>query len=163
MVLLDPQLVGDGRLGFQMAVLSVHRNRIFGMHKRIDQLDLLLAGMSRHMSILEDHIGALGGQLVDNLRHRFLIARNRIGTEDNRISRHDMNLPVQVLRHPGQSSHGLSLASRGDQDRRLRRIVMQLLNIDERILRNPDISKFHCRRDDIDHAPAFHHDFLLFL
>ena len=43
---LNSQLMSDRRLCFQMPVLPMHRYRILGMHQRIDQLDLFLAGMS---------------------------------------------------------------------------------------------------------------------
>ena len=61
-----PKAVGNIRLGLHVAVLTVNRDRIFRMHQRIDQLDLLLAGMAGNMDILENHVGSLHGQLVDD-------------------------------------------------------------------------------------------------
>ena len=78
-VLRNAQGRGNIRLGFHMTVLSVNRDRIFRMHQRIDQLDLLLAGMAGNMNILENHVGSHHGQLVDDLGNSFLVARNRIG------------------------------------------------------------------------------------
>ncbi len=52
----------------QMPVFSMYRNYIVWLGQRMDQLDFLLAGMTRHMSILENHVCSLHRQFVDNLR-----------------------------------------------------------------------------------------------
>ena len=59
--------------------------------------------------------------------------------------------------HTGQSSHGLALASGGDQHGGLRRIVFQLVNVNERSVGNIDIPQFTGNINDGYHAAAFHH------
>ena len=113
-----------------MAVLTVHRNRILRLHQGIDQLDLLLAGMSGNMDILEDYVGTLHRQLVDNARYSFFISRNRIGTKNDRIVRLDRHFLVHAACHAGQCCHRLALASRRDDDGLLIRVTLQLLNVD---------------------------------
>ena len=73
----------------QMSVFTMNRDCIFRFYQRIDQLDFFLAGMSRNMDILENNLRTLHGKLIDNLGYRFLISRNRIGTENNSIIRFD--------------------------------------------------------------------------
>ena len=61
--------------------------------------------------------------------------------------------------HPGQGCHGLALASRGDQHHLLVRIIPKLVNLNKRLVRNPQISQFRSCSDDIDHASALHSHF----
>ncbi len=79
MILRNPQFIRDLCLRFPMLVLTVNRHRIPGFHQTVDQLDLLLTGMSRHVYILEDHVRAFHLQFVDHVRDRLLIPRNRMG------------------------------------------------------------------------------------
>ena len=66
------------------------------MYQRIDQFDLFLAGMSGYMGILENHLRTLHGQFIDHLGHCLLIARNRVGAENNRIIGLDGDLLVDA-------------------------------------------------------------------
>ena len=59
--------------------------------------------------------------------------------------------------HAGQSGHGLALASCGDQHGGLRRIVFQLVNVNERSVGNIDISQLTGNINDRYHAAAFHY------
>ncbi len=141
---------------FAMLVLPVDRNRILGLHQRIDQFDLFLTGMSRNMDVLEDHLRALHFQLVDDLRHRFLVARNRVAGKNNRIIGTDGHLAVHAGSHTAQRRHILSLAARRDDDRPVVRIILEPVDIHQRILRNADTVQVHRRLNDIDHAAPFH-------
>ena len=120
----------------QMTIFSMDRDRIFRFDQGIDQLDLLLAGMSGYVGILEDNLRTLHGELVDNLGYCLLISRNRVGTENDRIIRLDRDLLVDICSHTGQSRHGLALASCRDQDCLLIRIILQLVDLDQCILRD---------------------------
>ena len=75
----NAQILGDLRLRLPVLVLAVDRHRIARLHKAVDQLDLLLTGMSGNMHILKDHIRPLLLQLVDHIGDRLLIARDRVG------------------------------------------------------------------------------------
>ena len=126
----------------QMTVLAMDRDRIFRFHKGIDQLDFFLACMSGHMDILENNLGALHGQLIDNLGNCFFISGDRIGTEDDGIVRFDGDLLVDIGCHTGKCRHGLTLASGCDQNYLVIRIILHLIDLDQSILRNLQISKF---------------------
>jgi len=73
------------RLCDQMLVFSMHRNRVQRIYQRINQLDIFLARMSADMYIFENHICTLAHQFIDHTGNRFLISRNRMGTEYNGI------------------------------------------------------------------------------
>ena len=93
------------------------------------------------MGVLEDHFRAFRGQLVDYSGNGFLISGNRIGAEDNRVVRLDRHLPVHVRRHSGQSRHGLALASGCDQHHLLRRIILHLVNLNQRVVRHVQVAQ----------------------
>ena len=65
---------------------------------------------------------------------------------------------MKARRHPRQGGHGLSLASGRDENRVLFIIILKLLNINQRVLRNVDIAQLAGRSDHVHHAAAFHHD-----
>ena len=51
---------------FQVTVFTMHRDRILRFYKRVDQFQLFLAGMARHMGILKDNFRAFSGKLIDH-------------------------------------------------------------------------------------------------
>ena len=110
------------------------------------------------MGILEDNLSALGRQFIDHAGNGFLISRDRVGAEDDRIVRLDRDLAVHVRRHPGESRHGFSLASRCDEHHLLRRIILHLIDLDQCILRYMQITELRRRGDDIHHAASLHHN-----
>ena len=75
--------------------------------------------------------------------------------EDDDVSRHDPHFFVDIGSHPGQGSHRLALAAGRDQHYLLRRKVLQLIQLDQRVARIIDISEFNGRTDDIDHRAPF--------
>ena len=68
---------GQSLLRHQVAVLAVYRNCVFRTYQGIHQLDFFLAGMSRYVGILENHLSSLHGKLIDYLGHCLFITRNR--------------------------------------------------------------------------------------
>ena len=96
----------------QMTVFTMYRNCIFRLHKGVDQLDFLLAGMSGYMCILENNLGTFHRKLVDNLGYSLLITWNRMRAENKCIIRFNGNLLVDISSHTGKSSHGLPVVIR---------------------------------------------------
>ncbi len=157
-ILVNPQILCNFSLSLQVLVLSVYRNRIPGMHQGIDQLDLLLTGMSRYMSILEDHVRPLAQQLIDNPGHRLLIARDGVGRKDDRVPMAYGDLLMHIAGHTAQRRHTLSLAAGGDDHLLLVGIVFQLVDLNQRIFRDADTAQIDGRLDDRHHTAAFHYD-----
>ena len=143
-------------LGCQMSVFTMNRNCIFRFNQRIDQFDFLLACMSGNMNILEDNFCTLHGKFIDNLGYRFLISRNRIGTENNRIIRFNHDFLVDIRCHTGKRSHRFTLASCCNQHYLLIRIILNLIDLNQGLIRNAEISKLCCSSNNIYHAAAFH-------
>ncbi len=150
-------------LPLQMPVLAVNRERVFRLHQRVDHLDLLLAGVSGHMRVLEDDLRALHTQLVDDLGHRLLVARDRVGGEHDYIPRIDLYLAVQVCRHAGERRHRLTLGTGRDQHDLPRAVIDHLLGLNQNAVRNPQISELLRDINDVDHAASFHADLAVIL
>ena len=110
------------------------------------------------MRVLENDIRALDGELVDDLVDRLLVARNRVRTHDDHIVRADCDFAVHAARHAGERCHALALRTRRDEDGLLRRVILQLIDFNQRALRNLNIAELVRNADDIDHRPALDHD-----
>ena len=63
---------------------------------------------------------------------------------------------MDALRHAAEGRHALSLASRRYDDGLLSGIILEIVHADQGILRHVEAAKFRSRRDDVDHAAAFH-------
>ena len=133
-LLRDPEGFRDMSLSLKMSPLSVHRDRVLRPDQRIDELDVLLAGVSGNMRILENHFRSDLGQLIDDIRDGFLVARNRMGGEDDPIAGHNLDLLMNIGRHSRQRRHGLALAAGRHQHGFLRRIILQIIQLDQRML-----------------------------
>ena len=149
---------GDLGLRLQVTVFTVDRNGKSGLYQMIDQLDILLAGVSRRMYILGNDVGALHQELIDYCRNRLFVARNRAGRKDNGIAGADGHLSVHTVRHTAESGHALALASCCNDDGLFARIVFELIDVDQGVLRHIEHIKVGSCLDDIDHAAAFDHD-----
>ncbi len=92
-------------------------NEEFGLHQGVDDLQLLLAGVARHVEgaqPLVDHLGVLAVELVDDVAHGVLVAGDGGGGEDHPVAGLDLHLAVGVEGHAGQGGHGLALAAGGN-------------------------------------------------
>ena len=152
----DTQFLNKLGLSLEVTIFSVHGNGIFWLDQSIDQLNILLAGVSGYMNVLEYDVRPLQKELIDHVGDRFLIARDGAGGEDNGISLSDRYLPVNALRHAAEGRHALALTSRRDNDGLLSGVVLELVYADQGIGRYVQAAQFGSRRDDIDHAAAFH-------
>ena len=139
-----------------MSVFTMNRDCIFRFYQRIDQLDFFLAGMSGNMDILEDNLCSLHGKLIDNLGHRFLISRNRIGTENNSIVRFNHYFLMDVCSHTGKSCHRFTLTSCCDQYYLFIRVILNLIDLNQSLIRNAKVSKLCCSCDNIYHTAALY-------
>ena len=134
----------------------MHGHRILRMDQRVDQLDLFLTGVSGYMGILKNNICALAKQFIDDLGNRLLISRDRVGGENNRISRADGDLAVHVVGHTGQGCHTLALASGGDDHLLFIGIIFHLFQIHQSVFGNINALQLDGGIQNIHHAAAFH-------
>ena len=110
-------LLGQLGVGLEVPLLAVDGNEEFGLHQGVDDLQLLLAGVARHVEgaqPLVDHLGVLAVELVDDAADGVLVARDGGGGEDHPVAGLDLHLAVGVEGHAGQGGHGLALAAGGN-------------------------------------------------
>ena len=87
-----------------MTVFTMHRDRIFRMHQRIDQLDLLLAGMAGNMNAVAFFVNNVGAEFIKVIncaRYEFFVAGNRRCRNNNGIARKNFNLFMVIIGHTG--------------------------------------------------------------
>ena len=111
------------------------------------------------MSVLEDNICALSAQFVDHLGYSFLISRNWIGAENDGVIRLDRNLLVNIGRHTGKSRHRLSLTSCSDKDHFVIRVILNLVDLYQSLVRYLKVPQFCGSTDHIYHAPSLYRYF----
>ena len=63
---------------------------------------------------------------------------------------------MDICRHTGKRCHGFTLASGCDQNYLLIRIVLHLVDLDQCLIRDTEVSKFCCSCDNIYHTAAFY-------
>ena len=64
-------------MGLEVPLLAVDGNEEFGLHQGVDDLQLLLAGVARHVEgaqPLVDHLGVLAVELIDDAADGVLVA-----------------------------------------------------------------------------------------
>ena len=112
----------DAQLGRQAAVLdehaelAVHRDEVLGPGQVEHQLELLLAGVAGNVGALDvvvEDVGADLEQVVDRAPDDLLVARDRAGADDDRVTRLDLDPAVVAVGHARQAGHGLALGAGG--------------------------------------------------
>ena len=130
MVVLDAHLAGQLGMGAQMNGLAVNRHKVRGLGHGHQELELLLAAVTRDVNegaVLVPHVAAKLSQAVDDLLDGFLIARNRSCREDNGIALVDGERLVLAVGHAGQGRQRLALRT-GAHDDNL--VVGQVINVE---------------------------------
>lgn len=130
MIVLDAHLAGQLRMGAQMHGLTVNRHKVRGLGHGHQELELLLATVTRDVdesAVLIPHVAAELGQAVDDLLDGLLVARNRSCRKDNGIALVDGERLVLAIGHAGQGRQRLALRT-GAHDDNL--IVGQVIDIE---------------------------------
>ena len=149
-------------MALELFELAVHRQEILRVRQGEHEFLLFLAGMAGNMGVVHvfvDDLGAQGQQSVDDLGDRLFVAGDGAGRDDDEVAGADLDVAVAGLGHAGQCREGFALAARGDEDDLLRRILVDLLNVDQDTVRHMQITKFLGHLGIGDHAAAIHRDF----
>ena len=154
--LRDAQIPCDIAVRDEVLVFAVNRDRILRLHQRIDQLEILLAGVTGDMHILEDDVRALHQQFVDDVRHGLFVAGDRVGREDDRVIPVDRDFLMLAARHAGERRHAFALGAGGDDGRFVCRIIPDLLNINQGVFRHLDVAQLFRDVDRRHHAAPLH-------
>ena len=78
--------------------------------------------------------------------------------ENDHIAGNQRDLLVDICSHARESRHRLTLASRRDKDQLLRRIILHIIDGNNRSCRIIHITERNGRPDDLHHRPAFQND-----
>ena len=148
-----------GRLGmaFELLELAVHRQEKLRMRQRQHELLLFLAGMARDVGvvhILVDDFRPEAEQAVDDLGHGLFVAGDGPGRDDDKVVGPHLDLAVAGLRHARQRRERLALAARRDEDDFFRRVLVDLVDVDQDVVRRVQVAEFARHLGVGDHAAA---------
>ena len=109
---LHAHLLRQTLMDLQHALFTVEGDKEAGTGQRVDDLQLLLAGVTRHVEhirLVVDHVHPLAEQLVDDAAHLHLVAGDGAGGDDDLIARSNVHLPMGGEGHAVQGAHLLTL------------------------------------------------------
>ena len=141
----------------QMAELTMHRNEELRTHQIVHQLDFLLTGMAGYMDAITlfiNHIRTQLVQMVNGPRNQLFVTGNRSCRNNHRITGHNVHFLVVIHSHAGQGTHGLALATGGNNHYLIRSIIARLVNINNLALRSLQIAQLLGDAHYIHHAAA---------
>ena len=127
------------------------------MGKGQHQLLLFLAGVAGNMGIVHVFVNDLcaqGQKAVDHLGHGLFVAGDGAGRDNDKVSGTDLDGTVAGLRHTGQSGQRFTLAAGGDKDNLFRRVFVDLLDINQHIIRRMQIPQLPRHFGVGNHAAA---------
>ena len=147
---------GQLRVLPEHAVFAVDGDEILRLHQRVNQLQLLLAGVAGNVHLrhgLVHHLRAAAVQLVDDPGDEFLIAWDGVGGHDDHVALADLQLAVLGVGHAGQARHGLALAAGGHHQDLLVRVLVEAVHVDDALLGDVQLADLHGHPAHVDHAP----------
>ena len=116
-------------------VFAMVRHEVSRLDQIEHQLLLFLRRMSRRMVAGQRRIGYdVGtdlGQLVDDSGYGDTIARNRVGREQYRIARNNVQILVRTVGNPAEGCHRLTLGTGADDADAIGRQRIQIVSGDE--------------------------------
>ena len=102
-----------------MPLLTVDRHKESGLAQGVNDLQLLLAGVTGNMQTLAlfiDHIGTLPVKLVDDLGNSLFVTGDSGCGNDDPVAGNDIDLLMGGEGHPVQSGHIFALRAGGNND-----------------------------------------------
>ena len=142
----------------QMLIFTVYRNEIPRTDQPVDQLQLFLGSVSGYMRVLIDNFRIALHQLIDNVRNHLLVAGNRFRAENDLITRLDLHIAVLARGHSGKRGQRLALASGCNDNNLVVRIIIDIADIDQEIIRDLQITDIQSGLYNVDHTAAHDHN-----
>lgn len=133
-IILNTHLTGKLGMGSQVHGLAVNRHKVGGLGHGHQELELLLAAVTRDVNegaVLVPHVAAKLGQAVDDLLDGLLVAGNRGRREDDGIALVDGKRLVLAVGHAGQRRQRLALRAGAHDDNLVVRQVIDIEGIDD--------------------------------
>ena len=154
---LHAHALGHPLVDLQHALLAVEGDEEPGLRQRVDDLQLLLAGVAGHMQhvgLVIHHVRALAEQLVDDPPHRHLVAGDGAGGDDDLVAEADVHLLVGGEGHAVQGAHLLALGAGGDDDLLVQGQTLDAVDVHQRVLGHLHVAQLRGDLHDVLHAPA---------
>ena len=149
--LRHPRMLGE------LAVLAMDRHEIAWLDQREHELQLLGAGVSRHVHVLHvvgDHGGPAPGDVAHRPRDCLLVARDRPRREHYRIVGTDLDVAMVVDGDAGQRRPRLALRPGSEAEHVLRRVALNVHVTDLQPGRNAQEPETLGDLGVLDHAAA---------
>ena len=111
--------LGHLLVDLQHPLLAMQGDKEPGLRQRVDDLQLLLAGVAghvQHIRLVIHHVRALAEQLIDDPPHRHFVAGYGAGGDDDLVPGGDVHLLVGAEGHAVKGAHLLALGAGGDDD-----------------------------------------------
>ena len=140
-----------------VAELAVHGHEALRLGHRDQRAQLPLAGVPADVDRLGprvDDLGAPAVQVVDDLAHRPLVARDRVGADDHDVVLADAQPLVLARGHERQGRHGLALRAGRDHAHLARGQAVHVLDVDLHAVGDADDAQPRAELDVLAHGPA---------
>ena len=138
-------------------LLAVDGNEVLRLDQRMDELQLLLARVTGDVhlvhALIYDLTPALQ-ELVDDVADGALVAGDGLCGNDDEIARADRDLAVVGISHARERGHRLALRAGGREDDLLRRIVFELVDINDHVVGHVDVAQLLGNLHIVDHGAA---------
>ena len=141
----------------QHALLAVERDKVLRTRERVNDLELLLTGVTgdvKHIGAVIDDLDALSEQLVDDTGNGVFVAGDRGSGNDDAVSRTDLDLLVLGKRHAVERGHLLALRAGRDDDLLVKRHGLDLVDVHDRVFGKLHVAEVGRHLGDIFHAAS---------
>src|SRR5699024_8991882 len=153
---IDSGRLGVAGIGQQVPPLTVDGHDAAGLDDVVRVQQLAAGGMAGDMDLrigLRDHAGTELHQAVDDLEHGVLVAGDERGGEDDGVAVADLDAVV-AIGHARQRCHRFALRARAHEDDLVLRVVVDLLDVDERALGHVKVAEVGGDLHVAHHRPA---------
>ena len=158
-LVVHAQRPGQVGVVVQVAILAVHRDKELRMHQRVDQLELLLAGVAGDVYLgerLVDDVRAGAVELVDHAGNGLFVARNGGGRDDDHVGVADDQLFMLGKGHARQAGHRFALGAGRDDHDLVVVVAVEVVRGNQPSLGNGQLAQLHGHLGHVDHAAADH-------
>ena len=138
-------------------VLAVNRNEELRLYEGVEHHELVPVSVARYVDVsqrLVDNVRALLVELVDDAVYGLLVARDRVSGDDDRIAFLDIDRTVRIECHTRESAHGLGLRACSKDNDPVVRIIVDRVDVDERVGLDIDVAQRVCDIEYLDHRAA---------
>ena len=124
----------------------------------VQQFALIAVAGHMHGGIVSvDHAGTKLHQLVDDLVHAMLVARNQGARKNDRVEFVDGDVAMVAVGDTAKRGHRFALGTSAHVDELVVLHVMSLLQVDDRVFRKPQVAQIRSNGHVANHGTAHEH------